>query len=140
MFGAVRLGNPLLTDLESGVEPLSEPVHGPVGRLVGDYDLVQMPDGGAADGAPVADLAVDGTESRDVVLQEGQQVLRVLAGTERRDRRGSEAVLDENLGLGTVVGRQAAKTLQGWSIAAARVLRVGQVAQVMQAYPFPNRQ
>ena len=35
----------------------------------------------------------------------------------------------------TVVGRQAAEALQGWSIAAARGLKMGQVAQVMQAYP-----
>ncbi|MXZ91296.1 MAG: NAD(P)-binding protein [Chloroflexi bacterium] len=35
----------------------------------------------------------------------------------------------------TVVGRQAAEALQGWSIAAARGLRMGHVAQVMQAYP-----
>ena len=37
----------------------------------------------------------------------------------------------------TVVGRQAAEALQGWSIAAAGGLKMGQVAQVMQAYPFP---
>ena len=35
----------------------------------------------------------------------------------------------------TVVGRQAAEALQGWSIAAARGLKLGHVAQVMQAYP-----
>ena len=35
----------------------------------------------------------------------------------------------------TVVGRQAAEALQGWSIAAARGLKVSHVAQVMQAYP-----
>ena len=35
----------------------------------------------------------------------------------------------------TVVGRQAAEALQGWSIAAARGLKMGHVAQVMQAYP-----
>ena len=35
----------------------------------------------------------------------------------------------------TVVGRQAAESLQGWSIAAARGLKTGHVAQVMQAYP-----
>lgn len=84
------------------VEPLAEPVHGPVGRLVGDDDLVDLPDGGAADGAPVADLAVDGAESRHVVLQDDQQVLGVLAGTGRRDRRGFEAMLDEGLGLAFV--------------------------------------
>lgn len=35
----------------------------------------------------------------------------------------------------TVVGRQAAEALQGWSIATARGLKMGHVAQVMQAYP-----
>ena len=41
-------------------------------------------------------------------------------------------------GLGaTVAGRQAAEVLQGWSIAAALGLKMGQVAQVMQAYPSP---
>ena len=35
----------------------------------------------------------------------------------------------------TVVGRQAAEVLQGWSIATARGLKMGHVAQVMQTYP-----
>lgn len=35
----------------------------------------------------------------------------------------------------TVVGRQAAEALQGWSIAAERGLKMGDVARVMQAYP-----
>ena len=37
----------------------------------------------------------------------------------------------------TVVERQAAEALQGWSIAAARGPNMGPVAQVIQAYPSP---
>ena len=42
-----------------------------------------------------------------------------------------------------MVGRQAAEALQGWSIATVRGLKMGHVAQVMQAYPslaMGNRQ
>ena len=37
--------------------------------------------------------------------------------------------------VATVVEREAAEALQDWSIAAARGLKTGHVAQVMQAYP-----
>ena len=44
--------------------------------------------------------------------------------------RSNETVLGA-----TVVESQAARTSRDWSIAAARGLRMGHVAQVMQAYP-----
>ncbi len=58
--------------LEAAVEPLSELVHGSVVGLMGDDDLVELSDGVAADGASAADLAVDGVQNRQVVLQDGQ--------------------------------------------------------------------
>jgi len=63
--------------------------------MVGDHDLMQLPDGRAADGRAAAYLAVDGVECRHVV----HQVLGVLAGAGRQDRRGLEALLDEGFGL-----------------------------------------
>ena len=74
---------------------MSELVHGLVGGLVGDHDLMQLPDGRAADVAADADCVVDGVERRRVA----HQVLGVLAGAGRQDRRGLEALLDEGFGL-----------------------------------------
>ena len=48
--------------------------------LVDDDDLVQLPDGGAADRTPAADFTVHSVEGRHVVLQDGQEVVRILSG------------------------------------------------------------
>ena len=81
--------------VERGIEPRSELVHGPVGGLLGDNDLVELPDCRVADGATVADFAMDSVEGCQVVLQ----VVGILVGAGRRDCRGFEAVLDEGLDL-----------------------------------------
>ena len=57
--------------MQASVEPLTEVVHGPVGGLVGDDDLVELSDCRAADGTAVSDFAVDGAEGCQVVLQDG---------------------------------------------------------------------
>lgn len=70
---------------------------------MGHDDLVELSDGGAAD----ANFAVDGVEGHHVVLQHGQQVVRILAGATRGNGGRFEALLDEDPGLGFVQPVQA---------------------------------
>ena len=77
------------------VEPLPELVHGTVGGLVGNDDLVELPDGGAADGAAAVHFAVDGIEVCHVVLEDCQQVVGILSGAGRRDCGDLETLFDE---------------------------------------------
>ena len=88
--------------VQRGVEPLSELVHGPVGGLVGDDNLVELPDGGAVDGVAAAYFDVDGAEGTHVVLRDGRQVVGVLAGAGEWNCGGYEALFDEGSGLGVV--------------------------------------
>ena len=85
--------------VEGGVEPLAELVHGPVGGLVGDHHLVQLPDGGTADGSAAADFAVDGVSRRHLVLQDGQEVVRILSSAGRWNGGRFETAGDEVTGL-----------------------------------------
>ena len=81
----------------------------PVGGLVGDDNLVELPDGCPADGVSAADFTVDGVEGRHVVLQDGQQVVRILASAAWWNGRGFEALFNEGPGLGFVQPVEAFK-------------------------------
>ncbi len=87
--------------MQGGVEPLAEPVHGLAGGQVGDDYLLELSDGGASDGLSTAYRAVDGIESRQVFLQDVQQVVEV-ARAGLRDVRRLEAMLDEGSSLDVV--------------------------------------
>ena len=69
---------------------------------MGDDNLVELPDGGAADGEAAPVLVVDGVEGRHVVLQDGKQVVRVLTGAGLWDCLGFEALFDKSASLGFV--------------------------------------